>query len=334
MATALIGSRTQAEEVGPAGRSPSTFDHYGRLEDPTKALRRSVLRGCASTSPIPTIRRAPPSGSSGASGPSVVAREHVVALRYSLGLGRAGDRPDVGAGGGRGGDAAPRGRDRAAVRPRGRRRPRPDRWRQASRRRPLALVTCSPGRATRNAGSTGDGASASRSSRWPPSSCSSGCSCVRGRARPRTCSTGARTPAPPRRRARRTTVVERQHDDHGRPTTTEATTTTAAAAATYTVVSGDGWYAIAKKVDVARRQPPAGQRRHAVDAAARRRGPQGPAEGPADDLMPAPCERLDGSASGRERPPTWLDHALRRSWPHATPPPLRREARWWRMTSL
>ena len=45
---------------------------------------------------------------------------------------------------------------------------------------------------------------------------------------------------------------ERQHDEAttAAPSTTEAATTTAAAAATYTVVSGDGWYAIAKKVDV------------------------------------------------------------------------------------
>ena len=47
MATALIGSRAQAEEVVQEAFA-TTFDHYGRLEDPTKALRRSVLRGGAS----------------------------------------------------------------------------------------------------------------------------------------------------------------------------------------------------------------------------------------------------------------------------------------------
>ena len=52
MATALIGSRAQAEEVVQEAFA-TTFDHYGRLEDPTKALRRSVLRGCASRKPDP-----------------------------------------------------------------------------------------------------------------------------------------------------------------------------------------------------------------------------------------------------------------------------------------
>ena len=43
---------------------------------------------------------------------------------------------------------------------------------------------------------------------------------------------------------------EREHDDHGRGHDDGGAHDHGGAPATYTVVSGDGWYAIAKKVDV------------------------------------------------------------------------------------
>ena len=69
----------------------TTFDHYGRLEDPTKAVRRSVLRGCASRKPDPddptrVIERILGRVRALGRGP-----RDVVALRYSLGL----DAPEI-----------------------------------------------------------------------------------------------------------------------------------------------------------------------------------------------------------------------------------------------
>ena len=57
--------------------------------------------------------------------------------------------------------------------------------------------------------------------------------------------TGATSPS-----SATTTVPSDSTTTTAAPPTTEAATTTAPAAATYTVVSGDGWYAVAKKVDV------------------------------------------------------------------------------------
>ena len=58
MATALVGSRVQAEEVVQEAFA-STFDRYAHLADPQQAVRRSVLRGCATHKPEPDDPNAP-----------------------------------------------------------------------------------------------------------------------------------------------------------------------------------------------------------------------------------------------------------------------------------
>ena len=125
MATALIGSRGQAEEVVQEAFA-TTFDHYGRLEDPTKALRRSVLRGCASRKPDPDDPTRVTERILGRVRALGRGPRDAVALRYSLGL----DAPEIDRTLGlEAGTAAMRlheAGDRAALRPRGGRRPRPD----------------------------------------------------------------------------------------------------------------------------------------------------------------------------------------------------------------
>ena len=90
MATALIGSRAQAEEVVQEAFA-TTFDHYGRLEDPTKALRRSVLRGCASRKPDPDDPTRVTERILGRVRALGRGPRDAVALRYSLGL----DAPEI-----------------------------------------------------------------------------------------------------------------------------------------------------------------------------------------------------------------------------------------------
>ena len=90
MATALIGSRAQAEEVVQDAFA-TTFDHYGRLEDPTKALRRSVLRGCASRKPDPDDPTRVTERILGRVRALGRGPRDAVALRYALGL----DAPEI-----------------------------------------------------------------------------------------------------------------------------------------------------------------------------------------------------------------------------------------------
>ena len=55
MATALVGSRVQAEEVVQEAFA-SAFDRYGHLADPQQAVRRSVLGAARPASLIQTTR--------------------------------------------------------------------------------------------------------------------------------------------------------------------------------------------------------------------------------------------------------------------------------------
>jgi len=248
MATALIGSRAQAEEVVQDAFA-TTFDHYRRVEDPTKAVRRSVLRGCATHKPDPDdptrateriLSRVRALGR----GP-----RDAVALRYSLGL----DAPEIDRTLGlEEGTAALRLHEAAAelrsglevgddldqtleiafaetTAGLGHLLARPgDAQRRVYRRRRIRVgiaavavvvllivlfVVLRPSSSENlSTGSTDTGVTS-------PSSAT-------------------------------TTVPSDSTTTTAEPTTTEATTTTAAAPATYTVVSGDGWYAVAKKVDV------------------------------------------------------------------------------------
>jgi RNA polymerase sigma-70 factor (ECF subfamily) len=252
MATALIGSRAQAEEVVQEAFA-TTFDHYGRLEDPTKALRRSVLRGCASHKPDPDdpsrateriLRRVRTLGR----GP-----RDAVALRYALGL----DAPEI---------------DRTLGLEQG----------------TAAARLQEAGTELRSSLEVGDDLDQTLETAFAETTTSLGHLLARpGDAQRRVyrrrrirvgilaaaavvalvvlfvvlrpsssedvstgggTDTGVTSPA-----SAATTVPGDGTTTTGAPTTTEVTTTTtttAAAPATYTVVSGDGWYAIAKKVDV------------------------------------------------------------------------------------
>ena len=248
MATALIGSRAQAEEVVQDAFA-TTFDHYARLEDPTKAVRRSVLRGCASRKPDPDdptrvteriLSRVRALGR----GP-----RDAVALRYSLGL----DAPEIDRTLGlEEGTAATRLHE-AATELRsglevgddldhtletafaettaglGHLLARPgDAQRRVYRRRRIRVAIAAVAAVVvlivlfvvlRPSSSEDLSTGGTDSGVTSPSSAT-------------------------------TTVPSDSTTTTAEPTTTEAATTTATAAATYTVVSGDGWYAIAKKVDV------------------------------------------------------------------------------------
>ncbi len=90
MATALVGSRAQAEEVVQEAFA-STFDRYAHLTDPQQAVRRNVLRGCATHKPAPDDpERATERIMSRVRGLPRGQRD-VIALHHSLGL----DLPDV-----------------------------------------------------------------------------------------------------------------------------------------------------------------------------------------------------------------------------------------------
>lgn len=248
MATALIGSRAQAEEVVQDAFA-TTFDHYGRLEDPTKAVRRSVLRGCASRKPDPDdptrvteriLSRVRALGR----GP-----RDAVALRYSLGL----DAPEV---------------DRTLGLEKG----------------TAALRLHEAATELRSGLEVGDDLDQTLETAFAETTTGLGHLLARpGDAQRRVyrrrrirvaiaavaavvvlivlfvvlrpsssedLSTGGTDTGVTSPSSATTTVPSDSTTTTAEPTTTEATTTTAAAPATYTVVSGDGWYAVAKKVDV------------------------------------------------------------------------------------
>ncbi len=52
VSVALVGSRERAEEIVQDAFA-TTFDHYARLDDPVKTVRRAALRGCAGQKPVP-----------------------------------------------------------------------------------------------------------------------------------------------------------------------------------------------------------------------------------------------------------------------------------------
>ena len=90
MATALLASRERAEEVVQEAFA-TTFDHYRRVDDPVRATRRSVLRGCAAHKPSPVdATRGTQRILSRVRGLPRAERD-AVALRHSLGL----DAPEI-----------------------------------------------------------------------------------------------------------------------------------------------------------------------------------------------------------------------------------------------
>jgi DNA-directed RNA polymerase specialized sigma24 family protein/LysM repeat protein len=248
MTTALIGSRAQAEEVVQEAFA-TTFDHYRRLEDPTRAVRRAVLRGAASRKPEPDdpIRaterilgrvRALPRG-----------QRDAVALRHSLGL----DAPEIDRTLGlEAGTAAARLEEaRAQLRANLEVGDDLDQTLTAAfadTTASLGHLLARPGDAQRRVYRrrrirVGVAAAAAlvalvvlfivlRPSSSEQLSTSSTDTSATSESTPGTTVAGGET----------TTAAE--------ATTTVAPTSTAPAQATYTVVANDGWYAIAKKVDV------------------------------------------------------------------------------------
>jgi len=85
MATALVGSRVQAEEVVQEAFA-STFDRYAHLADPQQALRRSVLRGCATRKPEPDDPNRPTERILSRVRGLPRSQRDVIALHHSLGL--------------------------------------------------------------------------------------------------------------------------------------------------------------------------------------------------------------------------------------------------------
>jgi DNA-directed RNA polymerase specialized sigma24 family protein/LysM repeat protein len=248
MATALIGSRAQAEEVVQEAFA-TTFDHYGRLEDPTKALRRSVLRGCASRKPDPDDPTRVTERILGRVRALGRGPRDAVALRYALGL----DAPEI---------------DRTLGMEEG----------------TAAMRLQEAGTELRTGLEVGDDLDQTLETAFAETTAGLGHLLARpGDAQRRVyrrrrirvaiaavaavvllivlfvvlrpsssedlstdgTDTGVTSPA-----SATTTAPSDSTTTTAAPTTTEVTTTTAAAAATYTVVSGDGWYAVAKKVDV------------------------------------------------------------------------------------
>ena len=90
MATALVGSRVQAEEVVQDAFA-SAFDRYVHLADPQQAVRRSVLRGCAARKPDPDDPDRPTERIMSRVRGLPRGQRDVIALHHSLGL----DLPDV-----------------------------------------------------------------------------------------------------------------------------------------------------------------------------------------------------------------------------------------------
>jgi DNA-directed RNA polymerase specialized sigma24 family protein/LysM repeat protein len=248
MATALIGSRVQAEEVVQEAFA-TTFDHYGRLEDPTKAVRRSVLRGCASRKPDPDDPTRVTERILGRVRALGRGPRDVVALRYSLGL----DGPEI---------------DRTLGLEEG----------------TAAMRLHEAGTELRSGLEVGDDLDQTLETAFAETTAGLGHLLARpGDAQRRVyrrrrvrvaiaavaavialivlfvvlrpsssedLSTGGTDTGVTSPSSATTTVPGDSTTTTAAPTTTEAPTTTLATAATYTVVSGDGWYAIAKKVDV------------------------------------------------------------------------------------
>jgi len=249
MATALIGSRAQAEEVVQEAFA-TTFDHYGRLEDPTKALRRSVLRGCASRKPDPDDPTRVTERILGRVRALGRGPRDAVALCYSLGL----DAPEI---------------DRTLGLEEG----------------TAAMRLHEAGTELRSGLEVGDDLDQTLETAFAETTAGLGHLLARpGDAQRRVyrrrrirvaiaavavvialivlvvllrpsssenLSTGGTDASVTSPSSATTTVPGDTPTTTAAPTTTEApTTTAAAAAATYTVVSGDGWYAVAKKVDV------------------------------------------------------------------------------------
>jgi len=249
LATALIGSRTQAEEVVQEAFA-STFDHYGRLDDPTTTVRRSVLRGCASQKPDPDDPTRATERILGRVRALPRAQRDVIALRHSLDLAPAAiDRTlnlEPGTAASRLDEAGAQLRANLEV---------GDDLDQtlstafAETTAGLGHLLARPGDAQRRVYRrrrvrVGIAAAATvivltvlfvvlRPS-------SSEDLTTGGTDTSATASSAATTTAP----GETTTTVA------ATTTTPSETTTTAAAGATYTVVANDGWYAIAKKVDV------------------------------------------------------------------------------------
>ena len=249
MATALIGSRAQAEEVVQEAFA-TTFDHYGRLEDPTKALRRSVLRGCASRKPDPDDPTRVTERILGRVRALGRGPRDAVALCYSLGL----DAPEI---------------DRTLGLEEG----------------TAAMRLHEAGTELRSGLEVGDDLDQTLETAFAETTAGLGHLLARpGDAQRRVyrrrrirvaiaavavvialivfvvvlrpsssedLSTGGTDTGVTSPSSATTTAPSNSTTTTAAPTTTEApTTTAAAAAATYTVVSGDGWYAVAKKVDV------------------------------------------------------------------------------------
>jgi DNA-directed RNA polymerase specialized sigma24 family protein/LysM repeat protein len=85
MATALVGSRAQAEEIVQDAFA-STFDRYAHLADPQQFVRRSVLRGCATQKPDPDDPNAPTERILSRVRGLPRSQRDVMALHHSLGL--------------------------------------------------------------------------------------------------------------------------------------------------------------------------------------------------------------------------------------------------------
>ena len=248
MATALIGSRAQAEEVVQEAFA-TTFDHYGRLEDPTKAVRRSVLRGCASRKPDPddptrVIERILGRVRALGRGP-----RDAVALRYSLGL----DAPEIDRTLGLEEGTAAMRLHEAATELRAGLEVGDDLDQTletafAETTAGLGHLLARPGDAQRRVyrrrrirvGIAAVAAVVVLIALFVVLRPSSSEDLSTGGT-----DTGVTSPS-----SATTTVPSESTTSTVASTTTEAPTTSAAAPATYTVVSGDGWYAIAKKVDV------------------------------------------------------------------------------------
>ena len=90
MATALVGSREQAEEIVQEAFA-SAFDRYAHLADPQQAVRRSVLRGCATHKPDPDDPERPTERIMSRVRGLPRGQRDVLALYHSLGL----DLPEI-----------------------------------------------------------------------------------------------------------------------------------------------------------------------------------------------------------------------------------------------
>ncbi len=262
----------------------TTFDHYGRLEDPTKAVRRSVLRGCASRKPDPDDPTRVTERILGRVRALGRGPRDAVALRYSLGL----DAPEI---------------DRTLGLEEG----------------TAAMRLHEAGTELRAGLEVGDDLDQTLETAFAETTAGLGHLLARpGDAERRVyrrrrirvaiaavaavvalivlfvvlrpsssedLSTGGTDTGVTSPSSATTTVPSDSTTTTAAPTTTEAPTTTRGRRGRH-LHRGLGRWLVRHRQEGrrARRQPPAGQRGHAVDTAPRRRGPQGPAEGTADDL--------------------------------------------------